>query len=381
MGRAARRAVPDWRETYEYAGPRGTPIFAEARPRDSVNSRPRRGEGGGRWGASTEFSMMSPHLQQTHPSNRRLGLVALALFGVWSNSFIAMSFLLGTERVAARLDWRGLTTGRFAPVTLIAACYAFGWHRAAAVATLRAHFGRLVLCGLLSVPLYSVALYWGMAQGVPAPIASLTTSVSPLFLLILGALVLGERLTARSVAGFVTSCAGLALIAGAREGSGVASWLPVIVAACAPAAWAVQTTLSKPLSDRIPPLLWTALYLVVGGIPLLIALPWVGGDQLLALDLPGWGALLYLSIACTVGGFAAWAWLLRYLPASTTGLTVFLNPPLTFGSKALLAIAFPATFVFRTSWIEALGSVVVLAGLGVAVIGRRPAAPLPPVRA
>jgi O-acetylserine/cysteine efflux transporter len=306
------------------------------------------------------------------PTRATLGLATLALFLVWSNSFVAMSYLLGTERAGARLDWRTLTTARFAPVTVLAAAYAFGAHRTAAVAALRAHGGRLLCCGLLSVPVYSAALYWGMQQGVPAPIASVTTSVSPLFLLLLGAGFLGERLTARAVAGFVLCCAGLALIAWAREGGTGGGLAPVLVAACAPAAWAVHTALSKPVSGQVAPLLWTALYLLVGGAPLLLVLPWVGGRELLALDGAGWGAVLYLSIGCTVFGFGAWSWLLRHLPASTVGLTVFLNPPLTFVSKAVLAAALPGVFVFQTTAAEAAGSAVVLGGLAVALMGWRP---------
>ena len=38
-----------------------------------------------------------------------LALATLGLFLVWSNSFIVMSYLLGTELAARRLDWVGLT--------------------------------------------------------------------------------------------------------------------------------------------------------------------------------------------------------------------------------------------------------------------------------
>ena len=39
-----------------------------------------------------------------------LVVAALGLFLVWSNSFIAISYLLGADKAAARLDWRALTT-------------------------------------------------------------------------------------------------------------------------------------------------------------------------------------------------------------------------------------------------------------------------------
>jgi drug/metabolite transporter (DMT)-like permease len=303
------------------------------------------------------------------PASRGLVIAAtILLFLVWSNSFVAMSYLLGREAEAPRLDWLALTTGRFAPVTVLAALYCFGLRRRQSLALLRAHGLRLAACGLLAGPLYGFALYWAMEQGVPAPVASLITALSPLFLLVLGAALLGERVTPRKVAGFVVSLAGLVLICRARDGGTPAAALPVVVACLAPVCWSLLSALSKPVARDVPPFLWTSLYLVAGGLPLLAALPWAGGRDLLALDAGGWAALLYLSLACTIFGFAAWAWLVKRLPVSTAGLTTFLNPPLTLASKATLAALFPATFTFGVVGGEVAGGAVVLAGLAVALL-------------
>lgn len=292
----------------------------------------------------------------------------ILLFLVWSNSFVAMSYLLGREAARPRLDWLTLTTGRFAPVTLLAALYCFGLRRAESFALLRKHGPRLAACGLLAAPLYGFALYWAMQQGVPAPVASLITALAPMFLLILGATLHGERVTKRRAAGFVISLAGLLLISRARGSLAGASALPVAVACLAPLCWSLLSTLSKPASREVPPFLWTCLYLVLGGLPLLVALPWAGGREVLALDPTGWAALLYLSLACSLLGFAVWAWLVKHLKVSTAGLTVFLNPPLTLASKALLAALFPAAFTFGVLPGEIAGGAVVLAGLAVALL-------------
>ncbi len=44
-----------------------------------------------------------------------------------------------------------------------------------------------------------------------------------------------------------------------------------------------------------------------------------------------------------------WTWLLRHLPASVVGFTVFLNPPLANGSKIALAVLWAATFTLQMS--------------------------------
>ncbi len=303
------------------------------------------------------------------PASRGLvALAAIVLFLVWSNSFVAMSYLLGREGEGRRLDWLALTTCRFAPVTVLAALYCFGLRRAESLALLRAHGPRLLACGVLAGPLYGFALYWAMEQGVPAPVASLITALSPLFLLVLGATFLKERVTARKILGFAVSLAGMVVICLARGGAAGATVLPVAVACLAPACWSLLSALSKPVAREVPPFLWTALYLVAGGLPLLAVLPWAGGRDLLKLDVAGWTALLYLSLLCSLFGFAVWAWLVKRLPVSTAGLTTFLNPPLTLASKALLAALFPATFPFGVVSGEIAGGAVVLAGLAVAIL-------------
>ena len=96
-------------------------------------------------------------------------------------------------------------------------------------------------------------------------------------------------------------------------------------------------------------------------------LPGAVWRQWSGLDLAGWGALLYLSLPCTVLGFALWTWLLRHLPASTVGFTVFLNPPLTTASKFLLATFLPATFFFTVRPGEWFGGALTLIGMALAV--------------
>ena len=125
--------------------------------------------------------------------------------------------------------------------------------------------------------------------------------------------------------------------------------------------------LTKPVTRSCHPVLWAFLSLVFGTVPLLPLVPFSGGPEMAALDSLGRVALLYLSILCTVFGNAAWTWLVKHLPASSVGFTIFLNPPLTTLSKAVLAALFPAVFVFRIVPLEWLGGAIVLAGMAIAL--------------
>ncbi len=305
----------------------------------------------------------------TRPRTIVLVLAAFGLFLVWSNSFIAIGYLLGADEAAPRTDWIGLTVLRFLPAGLICAGYCL-YRRSEALRILRQHPGRVLFCGFLTVPGYNTVLYYGQQHGVPAPVAALTTALVPLFVMLMAAVFLGERLTVRRVAGFLISASGMMLIAAAKSGEVAAYPLLIAVTAGAPFCWSLFSVISKPLAGRIPMLVWTYLCTAVGTLLALPLIPLNGFAplrQAAALDGAGWGALLFLSIPCTVLGFAVWTWLLRFLPASTVGFTVFLNPPLTTTSKFLFATALPAVFVFDIRPLEWLGGAVTLLGLSVAV--------------
>ena len=297
---------------------------------------------------------------------------ALLLFGFWSNSFIAISYLLGRDGAAARFDWVGLTVARFLTAGLPCAIYCLAYRRAESVTILRAEWSRLLVCGFFAVPGYNLALYYGQQHGVPAPIASLTTTLVPLFVMLLAAAFLGERLTSRRLTGFAVAAAGMAVISMANK-RGVELHYPVLIAitALAPLSWSIYSVVSKPITGRVSPIVWTYLATMIGAAMTLPMLPGSTWRQWSQLDAAGWGALLYLAIPCTVMGFAVWTWLLRHLPASTVGFTVFFNPPLTTTSKYILAALVPTTFAFTIVAQEWLGGALTLVGMGIAVYNPR----------
>lgn len=298
------------------------------------------------------------------------GLAALGLFLVWSNSFVAASYLLGGEGRPAQLDWVSLSIARFAPAGPLALAWCLVFRRSESLRLLRRHPLRLFACGLLGAPLYNLALYYGQQHGVPPPVASLTTALLPLFVMLLAAVFLGEQMTRRKVLAFGVALVGLSVIAMSRgEAGSVAGYGRVLaITAGAPLSWSLYTILSKPVMKTESVLVWTYLGIAIGSVPLLLALPWVGAPEMLRLGVDGWVALLYLSILCTLVGYAVWTWLLRHLPASTVGFTVFLNPPLTTVSKLVLALALPGWFVWRLDALEWLGGALALAGLALVVL-------------
>jgi len=306
-----------------------------------------------------------------------IGLYLLAAFGlflVWSNSFIAASYLLGTEGQPARLDFISLSVVRFVPILPLCLIYCFGFHRQESLAMLREYPWRLLLCGLLGSPGYNLALYYGQQNGVPPSVASLTTALLPLFVMLLAAVFLGESLTRRRVAAFLVALVGLIIIAlskGEDPRAAMDYGRVLAVTAMAPLFWAIYSIIAKPIMARSSPLVFAYLAISIGTVPLLFVFPWKGIEELARMPTDGWAAVLYLSILCTFGGYAVWTWLLRHLPASSLGFTAFFNPPLTTTSKLLLSLLFPALFVWQMNLLEWLGGGLALVGLALAVWPRR----------
>jgi drug/metabolite transporter (DMT)-like permease len=328
--------------------------------------------------ASTRAPILHP---AAPPSAFALTAGVLLLFSVWSCSFIAMEYLLhGTAGSAAnavgkvQFGWAGLTAARFFPVGIICAVYCFGFHRAESVRIIRERWGRLLLSAALNVWCYNSAMYFAIKHGVASPVASLLTALSPLFLMLLSAAFLNERLTARRILGFTISLAGVIWISQSKENHGEGDLpyaLLVFILALAPLSWSLYSAITKPVTKIYSPVLWTFLTLTFGGLSMGFVLPFDGWNDVVAMDAWGWGLLAFLSLACTVMGFAIWTWLLRHLPATTVGFTVFLNPPMTAGFKALLAAAFPAVFIYSVSSGEYLGGILALIGVGVATLKLR----------
>jgi O-acetylserine/cysteine efflux transporter len=187
--------------------------------------------------------------------------------------------------------------------------------------------------------------------------------------MLLAAVFLDERLTMRRVVAFVIALSGLVIIALSRGGLLVVGGygLTLGITALAPLSWSTYSILSKPATTSVSPLLWTYLAIGLGSVPLLLVLPWIGGPEMRQLSIDGWAALLYLSVLCTLFGYAMWAWLLRHLPASTVGFTVFLNPPLTTVSKWLFALALPSVFIWKMNVLEWLGGGLALVGVAISV--------------
>ena len=175
-------------------------------------------------------------------------------------------------------------------------------------------------------------LYVAMAIGMPSGLASIMLQASGPFTVLLGAVLLRERLTGRQVVGLVVAVAGLGVIALHR--SQVAALVPVLLTLGAALGWAIGNICSR--QARAPKPLHLTLWMsVVPLVPLLVLSllfegprrDWAALRTTLTWDaLPSLLGLLYIVVIATLVGYGLWNTLLARHPSNVVAPFVMLVP-------------------------------------------------------
>src|ERR1044072_2974436 len=181
-------------------------------------------------------------------------------------------------------------------------------------------------------------LFTGMAAGMPPGLSSLVLQTQAVFTAVFAVVLLGERLTARQVAGLAVAIAGIGLIAvdlGAT--SPVGAFVLVIGAA---AMWGVSNVAVRRASppDMLCFMVWVS---ALATLPLFALSAVVEGPRRdwEALRTATWsaiGAVGYVGLVATVAGFGIWGYLIRTYSASTVAPFSLLVPVFGIGTSALL---------------------------------------------
>ena len=205
-------------------------------------------------------------------------------------------------------------------------------------------------------------LFVAMDVGMPTGLASLVLQASAPFTVVLGAVLLRERLTPRQGLGIGLAVLGLTAIAVARAQS--AALLPVLLTLAGALGWALGNLCSRLAAPPNP--LHLALWMsVVPPVPLLLASwvvegPVVGWDALRAAfapaGVPGLLAVAYIAGLATVLGTGIWTTLMRRHPAGVVAPYSLLVPVVGMGLAALVLGE-------RPSAVELVAAAVIVGGV------------------
>ena len=221
-------------------------------------------------------------------------------------------------------------------------------------------------------------LYAGMSAGMPPGLASLVLQASAPFTVVLAAVWLRERLTIVQGVGIAVAVAGLGVIAAER--AGVSALLPVILTLCGALGWAFGNICSRQAKPESP-LRLTMWMSVIPPIPMIgLSLLIEGPDRIgesLATSftpeaLPAVLGLAYTVLIGTVVGSGIWVTLMKRNPSSRVAPFSMLVPVAGFTSAWLILGETPTPA-------DLLGGAIVILGVLIATLTRRPRPTAPPV--
>ncbi|RAI60163.1 DMT family transporter [Roseicella frigidaeris] len=204
----------------------------------------------------------------------------------------------------------------------------------------RDQWGRLAVSAVLNVSAWSVvaplSLFW-----LDAAEAAIIGYTMPVWATVLAWPVLGERPTARRIAGLVLGLAGVTLLLGGTlAGAGMAAFqakLPGAAAIlCTALMFAGGAVFTKRWPVQMAPVPLVAWQVAIGTAPV-----WAIALAFEHLDLGrvtwvGWGCLAYVAVMAQCVAYLAWFRALRLLPAGTAAIGSLLVPVIGVVSSGLL---------------------------------------------
>ncbi|PFG16015.1 O-acetylserine/cysteine efflux transporter [Propionicimonas paludicola] len=282
-------------------------------------------------------------------------LIAIAVAVIWGVNFLAIHASLGSFPpfllVAIRFTLLAIPTLLLVPRPQVPLRWLIGY-------------------GLGFGVIQFTFLYAGMAAGLPTGLASLVLQASGPITLVLGAILLSEKVTAMQWLGIAVAVTGMALVGWSRAQA--ASLLPFLLVLIGALGWAfgnLSSRLAKPPNPLhltmwmsvVVPLPMLALSLIFEG-PAQIGAALAGSLSMAAV--PAWVGLAYTCLIGTVVGSGLWTWLMARHPAGVVAPFSMLVPVVGILTAALVLGEWP-------NWLELLGGLIVVGGVLIGAV-RRP---------
>lgn len=284
----------------------------------------------------------------------RLAWIAwIAVCIVWGTTYLGIRIALETIPPAAMAAIRWTIAGAIVSVIV--------WARGGRLPGPGAWPG-IALLGLLMIGFGNGFVVYA-EQYVPSGLTAVVLATSPFWMVGVEALLpAGERPGAGSIAGLLVGFSGILLLVWPdlrAGGTGAAQFgLGLVALQLACVGWAAGSAYSKRHRHGVDVLGATALQMLFGGAIMTVAATVLGEWPSLAFTPRTAAALVYLTVAGSVGAFVAYVYALRHLPISTVSLHAYVNPVI---AVALGALVLGEPFTARVVAAAAL----VLAGLGI----------------
>lgn len=233
----------------------------------------------------------------------------------------------------------------------------------------RADWPRIILLGLLNIPINQLLFIWGVQLGT-APNAALAYALSPTFVVIIISIIIKELPSVHRAIGVAVALTGAAIVL-VDKGAGLSAdhTLGNIIVLCASASWALYTVLGRRLVVKYGGFQLTAFSMFIGTalfVPVysVIAITVPGGIDLtpLTASVQGstpewtWFQLFYLGVITSGFGFGLWYAALARMDAARLSVFNNLQPVLTTVLAWMIFSQVPSTMFV-------IGGVLAIAGV------------------
>lgn len=248
--------------------------------------------------------------------NVRSALAAVLTLVLWASTFAGLRYALSVYQPME------LAMFRFGVAAIAMLIYAVAtrmrlpdWRDLPAIA----------LIAIMGVTVYHLSLNFGMLT-VSAGASSLLISTAPVFLVLLAAIFMHEKLTRLTIAGMIVSTIGAVLISFGKNGGMEFNSGAVLVLISA-LSGAIYGLGQKKLLPKYGAAALTTYCICFGTLFFLPALP----DTLRAIQATTWKPIvtvIYLGIFPTAVAYITWAYVLKVFPAARAGTVLNLMPVL-----------------------------------------------------
>lgn len=286
---------------------------------------------------------------QTEDVSTRHALLAVLVATIWGFNFVVIEWGLGDGSVPPLL----FVALRFAAVVVPAAFF---------VPRPQAPWRVVLSVGLFMSLGQFAFLYTAMDAGMPPGLAALVLQAQVLFTVVIAALWLGERPSARQLTGVLVGALGLVVVGVGRGGQ--VPLLALLLCLAGALSWGIGNVVSRRagVTSGLSMAVWSSL---VVPIPLLVLSCLLDGPEVVAqaaLNL-SWQAVvstLYTAGLASLVGYSIFNGLLARYPASSVVPFILIAPPVAMVSAWALLGQSP-------NMAEMAGGAVVLVGVLVAL--------------
>lgn len=276
-------------------------------------------------------------------------LLLLAMAGIWGVNFVVVKY---ATHIFNPVAFTGLRVGT-AAAFLVAFAYSRG-----GFALSRHDVIRLLFLGVIGNGLYQLFFVHGVAR-TRAGNASLIVGAAPAFIALVARARGVERVKRMTLFGIALSVIGVALvIAGSGTSSnGETTLLGSVLVFLGVLCWTAYTIMLQPYTKRIDVIQLSAVTLVGGAVPLLIAsMPALIATDWSSVGAGGWLALFYSSVISMGVAYFFWYRGLRVLGPTRTAVYSNLQPIVALLAAWAFLGEIPTIF-------QGVGAVTIIAGV------------------